>query len=495
MPETPPPISGTRERRIVWLACGLATLHVFLFSAAFPFFNNTDEDSHFDLVVKYAHNDIPLDHSPEESLRFLATYHSYAYLSTVDDFPDRQFPKPLWKQPAELQPKLLAAKEAVRGSVANLESAQPPLYYTIAGLSWNVCRHLGLSDGNRIYALRFLNAFFVVALVILGYTTARIVFPAQVFPRLAVPLLIAFFPQTIFYSINNDLLTAVTFSLTFLLLTKWMRTDPPDARLGAALGIAVAVSFLAKMSTVPLIAATFAAVLAKAALPAKGKKISASLPALAALFISAAVPMAAWMATCRVRFGDLTGTAFKMNRLHWTYQPFGEWWHHPLFTPHGFWYFLSGNIASLWQGEFWWNGKPMTLPLSNLIYVILTLIFVGTAMVAIIRDRKSQSFPPLALSFACVTVAFLFYGFLSVIYDFDGCAYPSREHPYFVSGRLLLGALVPFLLLFTWGIQRAFHRSDRAKWIALVTLLGFMLLSEIATDFPAFTNEYNWFHM
>jgi len=65
MPETSPS-SGSRERRIVWLACALAALHVVLFSAAFPFFNNTDEDSHFDLVVKYAQGDIPLDHSPEE---------------------------------------------------------------------------------------------------------------------------------------------------------------------------------------------------------------------------------------------------------------------------------------------------------------------------------------------------------------------------------------------------------------------------------------------
>jgi hypothetical protein len=33
----------------------IATVRVFVFSAAFPFFNNVDERPHVDLVVKYSH--------------------------------------------------------------------------------------------------------------------------------------------------------------------------------------------------------------------------------------------------------------------------------------------------------------------------------------------------------------------------------------------------------------------------------------------------------
>ena len=50
----------------------------------------------------------------------------------------------------------------------------------------------------------------------------------------------------------------------------------------------------------------------------------------------------------------------------------------------------------------------------------------------------------------CAAVAFL--GFVSIIYDFHDCFYPARTHPYFTSGRLMLGALIPFLLLFVHGL-------------------------------------------
>jgi len=91
-------------------------------------------------------------------------------------------------------------------------------------------------------------------------------------------------------------------------------------------------------------------------------------------------------------------------------------------------------------------------------------------------------------------VAFL--GFLSVIYDFHDCTYPSREHPYFTSGRLMLGALVPFLLLFVFGMDRALKKFGvRAKFFGLAAIILFMLIFEIATDWPVFYSEYNWFHM
>ena len=49
----------SRERKIVLLLCALAAIHVFVFSAAFPLFNNVDEAAHFDLVLKYSRGDLP----------------------------------------------------------------------------------------------------------------------------------------------------------------------------------------------------------------------------------------------------------------------------------------------------------------------------------------------------------------------------------------------------------------------------------------------------
>ena len=81
-------------------------------------------------------------------------------------------------------------------------------------------------------------------------------------------------------------------------------------------------------------------------------------------------------------------------------------------------------------------------------------------------------------------------------YDFDGCLYPSRAYPFFTSGRLMLGALVPFLLLFAFGMDCLLrHLGEAAKFLVLAALLIFMLASEIATDWRIFPNAYNWFHL
>jgi hypothetical protein len=60
----------------------------------------------------------------------------------------------------------------------------------------------------------------------------------------------------------------------------------------------------------------------------------------------------------------------------------------------------------------------------------------------------------------------------------------------------MLGALVPFLLLFVYGLDRALNRFGiAAKFLALAAMILFMLISEIGADWPAFSNDFNWFHM
>ena len=47
------------ERAAVLALCVVGAARVFLFSAAFPFFNNVDESPHFDLVHKYSRGHVP----------------------------------------------------------------------------------------------------------------------------------------------------------------------------------------------------------------------------------------------------------------------------------------------------------------------------------------------------------------------------------------------------------------------------------------------------
>ena len=43
------------ERVLILLLCVAAAVRVLIFSAAFPFFSNIDEDLHFDLITQYSH--------------------------------------------------------------------------------------------------------------------------------------------------------------------------------------------------------------------------------------------------------------------------------------------------------------------------------------------------------------------------------------------------------------------------------------------------------
>jgi hypothetical protein len=90
-------------RGFVLLLCVLAAIHVFVFSATFPFFNDVDEPEHFDLVVRYSNGQIPrgMENFSAESSVYLSLYSSCAYLGTAEMFPGGQFPPPAWTLPVE----------------------------------------------------------------------------------------------------------------------------------------------------------------------------------------------------------------------------------------------------------------------------------------------------------------------------------------------------------------------------------------------------------
>ena len=120
-------------------------------------------------------------------------------------------------------------------------------------------------------------------------------------------------------------------------------------------------------------------------------------------------------------------------------------------------------------------------------------------VVALLARPKAATGPQrqaLWFGFRCLLAAVAFLGFLSIIYDFHDCYYPSREHPYFTSGRLMLGALIPFLLLFLYGMDSAWAGEKQLGAPAgSGRLILFMLVSEITIDWRIFPNAYNWFHM
>jgi hypothetical protein len=312
--------------------------------------------------------------------------------------------------------------------------------------------------------------------------------------------LLAFLPQSAFYSIQNDVLSPLCFGAAFICLVRWWHMDIPDTRLGAAVGLALAATFLTKISNLPLLAVSGVVVLCAIGRLAKAGKLRAAGPALAVLVTCAGLPMIAWLVWCRSNFGDFTGTAAKIEVLGWTHKPFIEWWHHPIFTLHGLWIFVSTLMATFWQGELLWHRQPLASPVVDMIYAISSILFAGAAVIALLSRSTvatAQQRQALWLSFGSCLAAVLFLGFLSIFYDFHDCFYPSRAHPYFTSGRLMLGALIPFLLLYLYGLDRMLGRVKN-NWIRPLVLIGmvlFMLVSEAIIDSRLFPNAYNWFHM
>ncbi|HNK58884.1 MAG TPA: hypothetical protein PLL86_21915, partial [Leptospiraceae bacterium] len=115
----------------------------------------------------------------------------------------------------------------------------------------------------------------------------------------------------------------------------------------------------------------------------------------------------------------------------------------------------------------------------------------------------------------------LFLLLLSMIYDFGKCWYPSRENPFFTSGRLMIGMMIPFLILFVDGIRIFIlfienllnwilsfinkRFSDSKTKIQLSTtkvLIGFILLIcflisqyETKSLWMVMQSKYNWFFL
>ena len=320
--------------------------------------------------------------------------------------------------------------------------------------------------------------------------------------RLGVPALIAFLPQTVFYSIDNDVLSPICFGAAFIGLIKFWRAETPMVLLGAGTGLALAATFLTKISNLPLLAVSGVWAAVKIVQLARSGKWRAAWASLLSLALCFLLPVALWMAWARYNFGDYTGTAMKIgiSSLGWTYKPMMTWWQHPIFTPHGFWTFISGLLARLWRGEFAWHLAPLAAAPVDLFYILLSLALIGVALVSLLRKGAGTSRSQrraLWFALARFTAGIAFLGFLSIIYDFHDCLYPSRELPYFTSGRLLLGALIPFLLLFLYGLDQALIRI-RNPWVRPLLLTGlvlFMLIGEITIDRPVFSSAYNWFHM
>jgi uncharacterized membrane protein len=495
--------ADTREsaKTLIWLLCLVAGVRTFLFCAGFPFFNNADEQAHFDVVLKYSQGHLPrgMERFSPESARYFVQYGSPEFFMSPEAFPDGHFPSPAWASSAEGTSAAVSATEQAWSDATNPESWQPPLYYAIAGLWLKFGQLCGFSDGQLLYWLRFLNVFLVAALVWLSFSVAREVFPQQEWPALCVAVLVAFIPQDMFYGIENDNLSPLLFGTVFLCLIRWWRAEVLSPLLAVCLGLAMSATYLTKLSNAPLLGVALCIVMLKLLSAVRSGNLSRTLPALGIFFACAIIPVGAWMIWMQHAFGDAIGSSTHIELSGWTRKPFAELWHHPIFTWQGAWSFLSKLLASFWRGEFVWHGHRLASAVADYFYVMSSLLLIGITALHLPRLARNDKVTAQIVFFAllCFIAAGLFLAFVSIRFDFGDSVYPSRSEPYLWSGRYITGALIPFLIVYVYGLHVALRRMRRT-WPLLATVVIIVIavtVSEIRVNRPVFSSDYNWFHL
>lgn len=483
------------------MLCILAGLRVLIFSAGFPFFNNVDEAAHLDLICKYADGHIPtrLEVYSEEAGQRITCAFTAEYLA-IQGVTPRTVPLPTWMLTKyETQRRIERCMPYMREKI-NHESTQPPLYYAVMGAWHKFGKLLGMDGGHLLYWLRLMDVPIYMVLVWLSYLFVKRFYATDVFLRFGVPLLLVVFPQDVFYSINNDVFTPLLFGVSLYCLLEIYTAQSKSLGFHILTGLAVAATFLTKFTNLPILIVLGMIVLLNIVRIRKEGRLSKELPKVGALCLAAVIPIALWLVRNHVMVGDITGTAAKLTRLGWTEKPFHLIWHHPIFTPGGMVYFWIGLMKTFWRGEFVWYNAPVASNGVDAFYVWSTGVFLLAALVGIWAHRRkspgSESFVT-GMGFCVFVLSVGFLGFLSTLYDYGTCAYPSKLHPYLTSGRLMSGALIPFAILYLKGLQTILSgiRLERARWAVLSAVVLLILISEIALSEAPFRSLYNWYHM
>jgi len=490
--------STKHERLTIAVLCVIGAIRMFVFNAAFPPFNNVDEESHFDLVYKYAHGDIPKTGVTKYSRNVMESviiYRTWEYVAKPED----RIPPPLWTIPgAEKSPEFANDVSSLQQHVYNHEAGSFPVYYLLAGLWYKTGEILGLAEGELIYWIRFLNVPLFVLLIIVSYKAAENLYVEGDSARIALPLLVTFFPQDAFYSIGNDGLSPLLFAISFLMLLQIYNHKKSNWYHFLA-GLFIAATFLTKVSNITIMFLLGLVLLLKIKKLNAEKKIKQYLPKLAILLAASLIPAGVWLARNYFVIGDALASAEKIAYSGWTVKPVSEMLNHPIFTTKGAAYFLTELTKTFWRGEFSWHNNVIANYGMDIFYIISTLVLVLASGIALLVKGKtcSETRFGIGMSFFVLIVSIFFLATLSILFDFGNWPCPSREKPYFTTGRLIGGVLLPFLIIYLDGLRRllSFLKSSKYLLLAAAIIVIAITWSEISISMDVFKSQYNWFHL
>ena len=485
--------------RIVALLCVYVGLRILIFAAAFPIFNPVDEQAHLLSIRMYARGQWPGRDLPEvdkDSAKLFAIYGTLEYL-VPEETTEHVYPAaPLYQLSDQEMYPYVVPRYMHWINTRNLEGQSPPFYYLLGAGWYQLGTALGMQGWELAYWIRFLNPAAYVLLIWASYRLVRKVYPDRVFLWLGVPALLAVFPQDVYFGINRDVLSAPMTAVALLLMVKTVDGKGSKLWLLVLASVLVGLTFLVDVSNCVLYGA-LALTSWFWARQFSARAMSKVRILVGVWFASLSLP-AAWMLRNYLVMGDPTGSRAKITILTWTRKPWGQILNHPLFSLGGAWYFFGNLVRSFWRGEYVWHAKPMSWPPADWFYLLSSVVMVTAFAVQFFRRWKNKT--PLQQltelqSLLLVLTSVLFMATISLPFDFHQCVNPSREHPFFVSGRIISGALLPFVLMYIAGME--FLLMPIRKWIpaaaVLACLVLFTTITELQVRRPAFSSRYNFF--
>ena len=384
----------------------------------------------------------------------------------------------------------------------NFEAVQPPVYYVLVGTWYNVGKLLRLSNGNLLYWTRVANVLAYALLVWLSYALSKELFPGSTFIYLGVPAVLVVLPQDIFCGLNNDVLSAPVVTLSLWLLVRFARSESPGRQLAVGAGLATAAALLTKYTNAPLLVVLAIVAGWKSwSWWRTGRPRGQFLP-VALLLLAAGVPIAVWLGRNYLVLGEWTGFGLKSRHMTWTAKPIAQYANHPIFTPQGWMCFWRELVSTLWRGEVLWHREQLAAGAMDAFYTWSSTAFLLVFAVATAVRIKKTPAAGRAAAMLCLLMVLLYVAllvFLSISFDFGQGTFgrPSREWPYFANGRMMLGALVPFLIVYLGGFEvlLGWLRIGFLRLPLLLLVVAIIGLSEVMYSMAVFASWYNWYHL
>ncbi len=490
------------ERKILGVICLMAMVRIFIFSAAFPFFNNVDEWSHFDVVHKYSRGYLPRQADVRfdpESVKFFVFYCSPEYLRQSSDFSTGRIPPALWRHPINQETiRLIQESSRELEDKVNDHAFSPPVYYLLAACWFKFGQFIGLQNLDLLYWIRFLNIPIFTVVVYLSYLFCLNFFPNHLSLRIGSPLLIAFLPQDALYAITNDALSPLLFGASLYFLLR-IFTENQSKWFYAVTGLTMAAAFLTKLSNSIIIPLAVIIFIFRYKRLSKNPWNTGELSHLLLLIGSVTLPLVIWFGWNSHVSNDFLGVSHQITTRGWTRKPFFEWWDHPLFTFDGLKTFFLSLITSFWRGGFFWNNKMVSSFLPDLFYIFTSIIFISLSFVRLFFTRvdahRNERFVGIFL-FISLFLFLIFLMGISIQFDYNTSPHAYNWYPFFSSGRMILGGLIPFSILYLRGLTFLFSPLRRYfhPLFLLLPILLFITYSEISMSWVVFKNLDNWFH-